>query len=569
MNMPAGDPALQSDPTTSLRRAFYSGDLPGAVRLGQELLARLAPEPDDQEAQAARARVLFWLVRCARRADQLDDALVRAYEGTSAARAAGDETLECQLGAQTVHVLAGLGQCESALDTGYRVLRRAVDSGNVLSQAGAWLALGHVQWTLQQWCDGEQAYGQALELARRCGDLELCGLASNGVAAMEDHYATQARVEGRLSDAESHARRSIELVGEFTRTSMAIGDNYNAWSGGHNHACCLFALGEYAAARNMLNDQLQALGGEAGFRRHLILHVLGNIEGAEGRGDLAIAHQTEALDIAVRLQMPMFAMNACLSLVDALERSGDARAALAQHRRYHDFYVQLASSRAQTHARAMAVKYETEKTVALAEAQRQRADRLASANTSLIEDRAQLQRTSMEDALTGLANRRHFDQAWGLALEEGALPAGRALALLDLDNFKSVNDRCSHLVGDEVLRRVGALLSRSCRRHDLAARFGGEEFALILTGVDRAQALAACERVRVAVAGERWLQLHPDLQVSVSIGVVHEDEARPPGGHDGLLATADARLYAAKRGGRNCVIGNDDLDLTAPRPRAS
>jgi diguanylate cyclase (GGDEF)-like protein len=263
----------------------------------------------------------------------------------------------------------------------------------------------------------------------------------------------------------------------------------------------------------------------------------------------------------------MFAMNACRSLVDALECSGDTRAALAQHRRYHDFYVQLASSRAQTHARAMAVKYETEKALALAEAQRQRADRLSSANTSLIEDKAQLQRTSMEDALTGVANRRHFDQAWALALQEGTLPAGRALALLDLDRFKCINDRYSHLVGDEVLRRLGALLLRICRRHDLAARFGGEEFALILTGVDRAQALAACERVRAAVADEPWVQLHPGLRVTVSIGVVHEDEAIPPGPHHGLLATADARLYAAKRGGRNRVVGDDDA-ASSPWPTA-
>ena len=557
MNTPPGDPALESDPTASVRRAFYSGDLAGAVSAGHALLARLSSAPDDLAAQGTRARTLLWLVRCARRADEPDQALARAYEGIAAAQAADDRTLECQLRAQTVHVLAGLGQCESALDEGYKVLHRADECGDVLAQASAWLALGHVHWSLQQWHDGERAYGQSLKLAQRCGDLEVRGLASNGVAAMEDQYAAQARAEGRLADAQTHARRSIELVAEFTRTSVEIGDEYNVWSGGHNHACCLFALGEHGAARDMLNEQLRALDGEAGFRRHLILQVLGDIEGAEGHTDLAIAHQTEALEIAVRLQMPMFAMNACRSLVDALERSGDARAALAQHRRYHDFYVQLASSQAQMNARAMAVKYETEKTLALAEAQRQRADRLASANTSLIEDKAQLQRTSMEDALTGLANRRHFDQTWALALQEGASPAVRALALLDLDRFKCINDRYSHLSGDEVLRRVGALLLRTCRRHDLAARFGGEEFAMILTGVDRAQALAARERVRAAVARELWWKLHPELHVPVSIGVVHEDEASPPGQRQGLLATADARLYAAKHGGRNCVVGDD------------
>jgi diguanylate cyclase (GGDEF)-like protein len=147
------------------------------------------------------------------------------------------------------------------------------------------------------------------------------------------------------------------------------------------------------------------------------------------------------------------------------------------------------------------------------------------------------------------------------------LPAGRALALLDLDRFKCINDRYSHLVGDEVLRRLAALLLRTCRRHDLAARFGGEEFAMILTGVDHAQALAACERVRAAVASEPWWQLHPELHVTVSIGLVHEDEASQPDQRHGLLATADARLYAAKRGGRNRVVGDDTTSppgLAAP-----
>lgn len=349
---------------------------------------------------------------------------------------------------------------------------------------------------------------------------------------------------------------AIALVAEFTRSSQEIGDAYNAWSGGHNHACCLFALGEHEAAREMLNEQQRQLGGESGFRRHLILQVLGQIELAEGRHDLAIACQTEALNIAERLNMPMFAMNACHSLVDALERIGDAQAALAQHRRYHALYVKLASNQAQAHARAMAVKYETEKTLALADAQRQRADRLATANSSLIEERALLQRTSMEDALTGLANRRSFDQALERALGDGGDAPTRALALLDVDHFKRINDRFSHLVGDEVLRRLGAVLKRCCRKHDQAARYGGEEFAVILTGVDRPAAHAACERLRAAVQAEPWLQLHPELRVTVSIGLVHETEQWASGASQSLLATADARLYAAKRGGRNRVVGD-------------
>ena len=126
-----------------------------------------------------------------------------------------------------------------------------------------------------------------------------------------------------------------------------------------------------------------------------------------------------------------------------------------------------------------------------------------------------------------------------------------------MDHFKDINDRFSHPVGDEVLRRLGAVLKRCCRKYDLAARYGGEEFAVILTGVDRPAARTACERIRAAVEAEPWPLLHPQLRVTVSIGVVHEDEQEASGASQSLLATADARLYAAKRGGRNRVVGED------------
>ena len=552
--MPAG-PGSDEGALDTMKRSFYGGDLPAVVRVGQALLATIDPDSPAAGAQTSRARALLWLVRCARRADELDTALAHAYAGIGAARAAADSRLECQLRAQYVHVLASLAQNETALDEGYELLRRAVGSGDTLAQAACWLALGQVHWTMQQWHDGEQAYVQALTLGRLCDDKEICGLASNGIAAMEDHYATAARAAGRADDAQAHARRSFALLEDFTRNSLEIGDAYNAWIGTHNQACCLFGMSEHEAARDLLNTQLRLLDDERGSRRNLILQELGRIHLAQGRYQLAIACQTEALEIAERLQVPMLAMDACGALVDALERSGDCAAALAQHRRYHALYVQLASSRGQAHARAMAVMYATEKTLALAETERQRADLLASANSSLVQEKAVLQRSSMEDALTGLANRRHFDLALEDALGAGGTSLDRALAMIDVDHFKRVNDRFSHLVGDEVLRRLGALLQRCCRKQDLPARFGGEEFALILTDVDQPTAWAACERLREAVEAEPWAAVHPDLQVTISIGVVHAGEAGVAREPQGLLTTADSRLYAAKHGGRNRVVG--------------
>ena len=109
-------------------------------------------------------------------------------------------------------------------------------------------------------------------------------------------------------------------------------------------------------------------------------------------------------------------------------------------------------------------------------------------------------------------------------------------------------------MGDEVLRRLGAILARSCRREDLAARDGGEEFVLILRGLDPEAAQRACERVRAAVAATVWADLQPGLRVAVSIGLAHHDEASAEPAPQALLALAHSRLYAAKRGRRNRVV---------------
>lgn len=535
-----------------LRQRFYSGDLAAAVSVGERLLASTDPDDDAPDVQNRRAVTLLWLTRCARRADTLDVALERAYQGVAAARAAGDSRLTCRLRAQSVHVLTSLGQNETALEEGYAVLRHAVDDGDLQAQAASWLALGQVHWTMQQWTMGEEAYTEALTLARLCDDLEVSGLASNGIAAMEDYKATEARAAGRLEEAETLSRRSLAFLEDFTDNSLKIGDRYNAWIGKHNQACCLLAMGDRHTARTMLEQQLALLDEERGSRHNLIFQVLGDIHFAEGRYDKAIAFYTEAVQIADSLQVPLLAMDASRGLVEALERKGNHKSALEQHRRYHDRYVQLASIKAQTQARAMAVMYETQKTLALAESLRQRADQLASVNTDLVAERVVLERDSLQDALTGLANRRRFDQVLADKTKEDVALPGFALAMIDVDHFKSVNDRFSHLIGDEVLRRLGGLLQLHARQLDLPARYGGEEFAMVLVDVDRATASAVCERLRTAIETEPWSALNAELHVTVSIGVVHSHEA--VGEPEALLSMADQRLYAAKRTGRNRVV---------------
>jgi diguanylate cyclase (GGDEF)-like protein len=122
------------------------------------------------------------------------------------------------------------------------------------------------------------------------------------------------------------------------------------------------------------------------------------------------------------------------------------------------------------------------------------------------------------------------------------------VAMIDLDWFKSVNDRFGHLVGDQVLRRVVESIRACSRGSDAIGRYGGEEFVLLLPGADQSAGARLVGRVRSAIADIDWSDIDPALKVSVSCGMA---SMRATDTVDGVLARADDALYEAKRGGRD------------------
>lgn len=134
---------------------------------------------------------------------------------------------------------------------------------------------------------------------------------------------------------------------------------------------------------------------------------------------------------------------------------------------------------------------------------------------------SELQRLSMEDPLTGIANRRYFESEAHAALRDidRGLPQPLCLALLDVDRFKQVNDCHSHVVGDKVLQTIGTLLRNNIRDTDIAARLGGDEFVVLFRKADEQTAREACLRVASAVKSFEWSALSPGLTVGVSIGL--------------------------------------------------
>lgn len=171
--------------------------------------------------------------------------------------------------------------------------------------------------------------------------------------------------------------------------------------------------------------------------------------------------------------------------------------------------------------------------------------------TQIREQAARLQEQSIRDSLTGLYNRRFFDeQATSLYAQARRYQQPLTFVVGDLDYFKRINDRFSHAVGDEVLRRLARIFRTDMRESDVVARYGGEEFVLALTNTPAPQAAAACEKLRRAVEAYPWHEIHPDLHVTLSLGLC---DWLVLGGPEPMIAAADAQLYRSKEEGRNRV----------------
>lgn len=169
---------------------------------------------------------------------------------------------------------------------------------------------------------------------------------------------------------------------------------------------------------------------------------------------------------------------------------------------------------------------------------------------------AQLEQLAITDGLTGLKNRRFFDEH----LEQEVNRAARqqapvSLLMLDIDHFKSYNDAFGHPAGDGVLRQVAHLIQTESRSIDVAARYGGEEFVVVVPGIEQAGAVALAQRLGSAFESLPW----PHRAITVSIGIatwmpMATDSAPPLSVRDELVNQADQALYAAKSNGRNHVM---------------
>ncbi|EHR68909.1 diguanylate cyclase (GGDEF) domain-containing protein [Burkholderiales bacterium JOSHI_001] len=459
--------------------------------------------------------------------------------------------------------------------------------GNAFERMGEYArSLAYHQRCLQQFDEGSFPRERSFALNNAANVYIALGEHQQAIPFHEQSLALKRRLKDRWGEGTSLQNLGyshlcldrLTQAQECLEHSLAIVQDI-----GDREGICMArqCLGDLAAKRGRLDDAVAsyqaglAISTELGDRYNqvLLLLCLGKVLRQQQRGDDARQALNRALQLSEDIQTKRLAQQARNELAALCEEAGDLASALAHVREAYRMEREVFSEDLDGKLRGLRLHFELEKAdkekelhrlrhVELAQANldlQQSNERLAQANQqkekllqALEKQKRQLQRQSTHDALTGLHNRRHFDQELARAFR-AAKRYGHALSVVicDIDDFKKINDRYSHQMGDEVLRTIGRLLTRHSRKTDVVARYGGEEFALLLTNTPGEQAYATCDKIRLLVARHPWETLHPELKVTLSMGICDD---LSPDHHEPLMAQADKRLYRAKHHGKNQVV---------------
>jgi diguanylate cyclase (GGDEF)-like protein len=368
-------------------------------------------------------------------------------------------------------------------------------------------------------------------------------------------FGASFRAQGDLDRASAEFTEGLELLEEALRSGRELKESKLVVETLIHLASAYTDLSRFEDASSA---SLKALEAACEFADPALeataLANMGRVHLRSGELPLALDHLRRSLRIYQSLGMKGEISHAHRRLALILKARGEFAEALEHFERFYEIDASLKSESSERRAEMLSVKLGLEKSRRESELHRERSIELTAMNERLQLQAVMLDRQAREDALTGLSNRRHLEEyaahAFNTARERHQMLTA---VVADIDYFKSINDRFSHAIGDDVLRAVADILRAQCRGSDLIARYGGEEFVLLLDGLDAQAAFGICERIRLAVQNYDWSVFHPQLSVTLSLGLSDDLGLE---NHERLLAVADDQLYSAKRAGRNRVHPN-------------
>ena len=508
-----GAPALRARAlavlgTISLNR----GDMRGAFTLAVDAARDAEASADDRaltEVAALKAQLSFF-------SGSYTEALREASTTVEIADRTGDPCLRIFARRAACLVMGNLDApgWRDELDELIRLSRQV---GDRWQEAISRNDLGHWLMTRDDADGARRELEHAIEL--------VTPLAPDNALALAVLHCTRAELRLRCEEVEhglADAERALELLGAF--------DEPNPYLFGMTvklEVQALLALGRADEAQRCGERALERLGDRVPQARSMILDSVATALREAGRVDEAYETLARGAELERRALQELTELQLGFERArletQAVRREADALA--QKNRELEEVVGQLHEAHAELQERTAQLEV-------VEAALREQADR---------------------DALTGLHNRRFLMTTFE-RLAQAELPAPVSIAILDLDNFKAINDEFGHAAGDRVLIRAAALLRSVVRPADTIARVGGEEFVVLMPDTDAEAARAVCQRLVEILRDETWRRIAPGLRVTASMGVATTPTDVPePVDLDRLTALADERLYLAKRAGRDRV----------------
>ncbi|WP_028452052.1 GGDEF domain-containing protein [Chitinilyticum aquatile] len=436
------------------------------------------------------------------------------------------------------------GEYQAALKNWGQCLRQAIPLGLRDLYVSACLGFGNVFVAHGQHAEALAWHEMALDFAETAGDHD-----QHANALL--HICADLNKLGQFATTLQLSHKAEQIIRQSSHTAW-LGD----WLGYRGHAH--FGLGQQEEAEYWL-QQAHAINIQTNYRwsQSLTLLALGKVLLASGKMQAAREHLEQALTLISSFGSKPLLEQAHQLLAELFERQGEYGQALLHHRAYHELALAEARQLASTRLGSTLERRMKDVDIRLQLLHTRHENTVLRLNNSRRAQEVEtLAHQASHDPLTGILNRRKLDQELERWVEQSQQD-GRELSLLmlDLDHFKSINDRFGHAMGDEVLRLVGRMLQHSSRNDDVIARYGGEEFCVLLPGADLHTAQLVAERIRLRIQQTDWAALHAELQVTTSIGIATltgDDDACT------LQKRADTALYRAKQAGRNRVESLDD-----------
>jgi len=559
---------MESAPLPSLEAALAGADTPEAraraldalatalARTGQAKRALPLAEEARSIAESLKdsaliARALHTLGRCHFYVTDFVRALELLLEATTMYRARGD-------GAGATAALASVGLCqhrlnaqEDAVASLLSAMESAREIGLAALEVNIYNSLASVELTAGRPADAESYLAKGIELATAQGNKNL-------LTKLVHNQTLIAQKRGDQAADRHGARRDYAAGLALSQCALALARELgNRYDEAHS-------LGQSGTMYRLLGKEDEALASltaalalgrdleETRVQAEALLE-LGRLhagrDGAEAR-----RYFNEAIALAELTDAKNLLADACSELSAQHEREGDVKASLAAYKRFHAVRETEFKTTREHAARAAHLWLDFQHATRQVAQYKEQAALLVEDKQVLAKQAEALTEASEHDPLTSLLNRRGLDSKVGVlvaASDSNSVPL--TVALIDIDNFKTINDSFSHMVGDMVLKRVAAIIGEHCRVNDLPVRYGGDEFLLVLAGADREGSARVLRRLKDAVDACSWSADSggPALLVTLSIGAATRAAGEPIAT---TIADADQALYTAKSGGRNRIV---------------